>query len=117
MNSTPNPLPATPVAKDDHIFWNHSVKLTSMLYHWNLVHSYESILRIINTHQQYLQQETFQPDHIFLPQLEEQLPKVDGPRIWACFHIGPYALMARAPIRCGYGIAILAPNSLLPTIY
>ena len=83
-----NTLPATPTEKNDHILWNQSVKAASMLYRWKLVDSYESILRIINIHQKYLQQETFQPDHTFLPQLEEQLPKVDGPRIWACFHVG-----------------------------
>jgi len=117
MNSTPNTLPAIPVRRDDHILWNQSVKLASMLYHWKLVDSYESILRIINIHQRYLQQETFQPDHTFLPQLEEQLPKVDGPRIWACFHIGPYALMARALIRCGYGIAILLKDEVFEEQY
>ncbi|TYR31682.1 hypothetical protein FXV77_20785 [Sphingobacterium phlebotomi] len=117
MNSTPNTLPAIPVRKDDHILWNQSVKAASMLYYWKLVDSYESILRIINIHQSYLQQETFQPDHTFLPQLEEQLPKVDGPRIWASFHIGPYALMARALIRQGYGIAILLKDEVFEEQY
>src|SRR5690606_25573008 len=112
-----NTLPATPTEKNDHILWNQSVKAASMLYRWKLVDSYESILRIINIHQKYLQQETFQPDHTFLPQLEEQLPKVDGPRIWACFHIGPYALMARALIRCGYGIAILLKDEVFEEQY
>jgi len=78
-----NTLPSTPAAKNDHILWNHSVKLALLLYRWKLVDSYESILQIINIHQKYLQQETFQPDHTFLPQLEEQLPKADGPRIWS----------------------------------
>ncbi|TYR31696.1 hypothetical protein FXV77_20860 [Sphingobacterium phlebotomi] len=117
MNSTSNTLPATPAAKDDHIFWNQSVKLASMLYHWKLVDSYESILTLINIHQQYLQQATFKPDRIFLPPLEEQLPKVDGPRIWACFHIGPYALMARALIRRGHGIAILLKDEVFEEQY
>src|SRR5690606_4514369 len=42
---------------------------------------------------------------------------VDGPRIWACFHIGPYALMARALIRCGYGIAILLKDEVFEEQY
>lgn len=112
MNCTPNILPATPAAKDDHIFWNQSVKLASMLYYWKLVDSYESILRLVHIHQRYLQQEHFKHDNTFLPQLEEQLPKVDGPRIWACYHIGAYALMARALIRRGYSIAILPKDDV-----
>ncbi len=112
MNSTSNTLPATPAAKDDHILWNHSVKLASMLYYWKLVDSYESILRLLHIHQRYLRQEPFKHDNTFLPQLEEQLPKVDGPRTWACYHIGAYALMARALIRRGYGIAILLKDDV-----
>ncbi|MBD1433563.1 hypothetical protein H8B06_12050 [Sphingobacterium sp. DN00404] len=117
MNSTSSALSVTPVAKENHIFWNQSVKLASMLYHWKLVDSYESILTIIYIHQTYLRQEPFKHDNIFLPQLEKQLPKVDGPRIWACFHIGPYAIMARALIRRGYGIAILLKDEVFEEQY
>src|SRR5690606_30329120 len=117
MKSELNTLPATPAVRDDHILWNQSVKAASMLYHWKLVDSYESILRLLYIHQKYLQQEHFKHDNTFLPQLEEQLPKVDGPRIWACFHIGPYALMARALIRCGYGIAILLKDEVFEEQY
>src|SRR5690606_9470856 len=67
MNSTSNTLPATPAAKDDHILWNHSVKLVSMLYYWKLVDSYESILQVINIHQKYLQQETTSETPIWMP--------------------------------------------------
>src|SRR5690606_35370222 len=112
-----NTLPAIPAVRDDHILWNQSVKAASMLYRWELVDSYESILRLVHIHQKYLQQETFQPDHTFLPQLEEQLLKADGPRIWACFHVGPYALIARALIRYGYGIAILLKDEVFEEQY
>src|SRR5690606_2136949 len=117
MKSELNTLPAIPAVRDDHILWNQSVKAASMLYHWKLVDSYESILRLLSIHQTYLQQEHFKHDNTFLPQLEEQLPKVDGPRIWACFHIGPYALMARALIRRGYGIAILLKDEVFEEQY
>ena len=117
MDSISRTLSATFAAKENQILWNRSVKLASMLYHWKLVLSYESILTLINIHQRYLRQEPFKHDHTFLPQLEEQLPKVDGPRIWACFHIGPYALMARALIRLGYGIAILLKDDVFEEQY
>ncbi|PRD47723.1 lysophospholipid acyltransferase family protein [Sphingobacterium haloxyli] len=117
MKSELNTLPAIPAVRDDHILWNQSVKAASMLYRWELVDSYESILRLVHIHQSYLQQEPFKHDKTFLPQLEAQLPLVDGPRIWACFHVGPYALMTRALIRREYGIAILLKDEVFEEQY
>lgn len=103
--------------EDDYTLWNKSVKLATMLYYWKLVDSYETALQLILCHQRYLRQEQFKPNNTLLAQLEEQLPDIEGPRIWACFHIGPYALMARALIRQGYGIAVLIKDEVFDEQY
>ncbi|WP_437920278.1 hypothetical protein [Sphingobacterium sp. LRF_L2] len=88
--------------------WNKSLKCAALFYQWRLIADYDSTLDLLTKHQRWLKQAYFQNDNSYLPQLLEQWPKMDGkPRIWACFHIGPYALIARALLAQGCRLAIL----------
>lgn len=88
--------------------WNESVKLAAMLFHWNLTTDYASLLRVMQTHQEWSGQPLFQQDEEMLEELLDNWPVEDtAPRIWACFHVGPYALISRALIKKGVGVAVL----------
>lgn len=97
--------------------WNKSVKCATFLYHWKLIDGHEAIFRIIYLHQKWMAQASFKHDNTLLPQLLAQLPLITGPRIWACFHVGPYALLARALLQQGHGIAILLKDEVFEEQY
>ena len=97
--------------------WNRSVKMVTMLYHWKLADGYEVIFRLIQLHQKWILQTSFKYDNTLLPQLLAQLPPITEPRIWACFHVGPYALLARALLTQGHGIAVLLKDEVYEEQY
>src|SRR5690606_3861198 len=97
----------------DGVSWNDSVKAITLLYHWGMLNNYESVLRTIYLHQKWGYRKKFKADNNFLMQATELLQEIEGPRIWACFHIGAYGLLARALIKKGCGIAILQKTKYL----
>lgn len=101
----------------DGVSWNDSVKAITLLYHWGMLNNYESVLRTIYLHQKWGYRKKFKADNNFLMQATELLPEIGGPRIWACFHIGAYGLLARALIKKGCGIAILLKDEVFEEQY
>lgn len=97
--------------------WNKSVKCATLLYHWKMADGHESIFRLIYLHQKWIAQASFKHDNTLLPQLLAQLPPIAEPRIWVCFHVGPYALLARALLRQGHSIAILLKDEVFEEQY
>lgn len=97
--------------------WNKSVKCATLLYHWQMIDGYEALFRIMNIHQKWIAQATFKHNNMLLPQLLAQLPPITGPKIWACFHVGPYALLGRALLQCGHGIAVLLKDDVFEEQY
>ena len=95
--------------------WNRSVKCAAMFYRWRLADNYADILGLIRHHRRWLGQDKFIHDGRLLPRLLERWPLADdrSPRIWACFHIGPYALIARALLMRGCRVAVLLKDDVL----
>ncbi|PRD51903.1 hypothetical protein [Sphingobacterium gobiense] len=95
------------------IAWNESVKLAAMLLHWNIADGSFDLIRLMHMHQVWSAQRILKQDDQLLAQLLDQWPIADtAPRIWACFHIGPYALISRALIKKGIGIAVLLKDDV-----
>lgn len=97
--------------------WNRSVKCVALLCHWKLLRSYKMAFHLLALHQKWMRQAQFKTGNSLLAQLEAQLPQTHGPHIWACFHIGPYALLARTLIRRGHGVAILLRDEVFDEQY
>lgn len=72
---------------------------------------------MISLHQKWMAQTVYQHNNTLLSQLQAQLPTIVGPRIWACFHVGPYALLVRALLLQGYGIAVLLKDEVYEEQY
>ncbi|TYR36921.1 hypothetical protein FXV77_07005 [Sphingobacterium phlebotomi] len=97
--------------------WNRSVKCIALLYQWKLLRGYTEAFRLLAHHQQWIRQAQFKTGNSLLSELEALLPICEGPRIWACFHIGPYALLARALIKRGHGVAVLLKDEVFDEQY
>lgn len=106
-----------PVMNGEVSGWNRSVKSVALLYRWNLIEGYQEAFRMLARHQNWEAQAAGGRGNALLRSLKLQLPLVDGPRIWACFHIGPYGLLARALIRQGHGVAILLKDAVFDEQY
>lgn len=97
----------------DAAAWNSSVRLVTMFYHWGLVRDYAHLVELLVKHQAWLKQPVFKDDGLLLEELVRQWPQVDGrPRIWACFHIGPYGLIPRALLLKNRGVAVLLKDEV-----
>ncbi|MGJ1242413.1 hypothetical protein [Sphingobacterium siyangense] len=88
--------------------WYRSLKAVALLYHWQLIRDAGGLIRSLRIHQEWSNQQHYQVDDNLLAQLIKAWPGNDpGPRIWACLHIGPYGLIARALMLLGHKLAIL----------
>ncbi|WP_346084968.1 hypothetical protein [Sphingobacterium ginsenosidimutans] len=88
--------------------WYRSLKSISVLYRWALIHSNDDLIRLLRMRQSWLAQQQYRADDNLLDQLISSWPLLDRqPRIWACMHIGPYAMIARALMILGRKLAIL----------
>lgn len=102
------------ISADD---WNKGIKCITLLYHWGMIEGYEDALRIMGLYQNWIMQGAFKHDEALLPQLQGHLPPIMGPKIWACFHVGPYALLARALLQRGEGLVVLLKESVYKEQY
>ncbi|TWI15658.1 hypothetical protein IQ31_04941 [Sphingobacterium siyangense] len=88
--------------------WYKSLKCVSLLYQWQLIDNYDSIIKLQKAYLEWSQQSRFQNDTDLLNDLLNKWPFKDREvRIWACLHIGPYAIIVRALINMEYKVAIL----------
>lgn len=88
--------------------WHRSLKAVALLYHWQLIPDAGDLIRFLRIHQEWSNQQQHQADDNLLLQLIKAWPSNElEPRIWACLHIGPYGLIARALMLLGHKLAIL----------
>lgn len=88
--------------------WYRSLKCVSLLYRWKLINNYDSIINLLKAYVEWSQQSRFQNDTDLLNDLLNTWQFKDSEaRIWACIHIGPYAIIVRALIIMKYKVAIL----------
>ena len=88
--------------------WYRSVKSITLLYRWGLIHTHDELIGLLRIHQSWTAQQHYRIDDNLLDQLISSWPVQDRhPRIWACLHIGPYAMIARALMVLGRKLAIL----------
>ncbi|QIH35897.1 hypothetical protein [Sphingobacterium sp. DR205] len=88
--------------------WYRSLKCVSLLYQWKLINNYDSIIKLLKVYLNWSQQTRFQNDTDLLNDLLSKWPfKYKEVRIWACMHVGPYAIVVRALINMEYKVAIL----------
>lgn len=88
--------------------WYRSLKCVSLLYQWKLINNYDSIIKLLKAYLEWSQQCRFQNDTDLLNDLLNRWPFKDKEvRIWACMHIGPYAIIVRALINRDHKVAIL----------
>ncbi|WP_343561574.1 hypothetical protein [Sphingobacterium sp.] len=88
--------------------WYRILKSISVLYRWELIHSKDNLIRLLQMQQSWLAQQHYRTDDTLLDQLTSSLPLLDRqPRIWSCMHIGPYGMVARALMALGRKLAIL----------
>ncbi|WP_286897391.1 MULTISPECIES: hypothetical protein [Sphingobacterium] len=88
--------------------WYRSLKCVSLLYQWKLINNYDSIIKLLKVYLEWSQQTRFQNDTDLLNDLLNKWPfKNKEVRIWACMHIGPYAIIVRVLIIMEYKVAIL----------
>lgn len=93
--------------------WNNSIRQVTMCYHWGLVQDYPHLIELMALHQAWLKQVTFKDDGQLLEKLVKQWPEVDEkPRIWACFHIGPYGLIPRILLQKNRGVTVLLKDEV-----
>lgn len=97
--------------------WNKGIKCITLLYHWGMIDDSDDALRIMRLYQRWVTQRAFKHEEALLQQLQTQLPPITGPKIWACFHLGPYALLARALLQRGEGLVILLKESVYKEQY
>lgn len=98
---------------DDAAAWNNGVRLVAMCYRWGLVQDYPHLIRLMAQHQTWLKQPAFKDDDHLLDKLVKKWPEVDEkPRIWACFHIGPYGLIPRVLLQKKRGVAVLLKDEV-----
>lgn len=103
---------------EEALVWNDSVKLAAMLLHWNITTDYQELIRFMRMHQAWTMQGSFEQSDLLLEQLLDQWPVADqNPRIWACFHIGPYGLISRALLERGAGVAVLLKDEVYDEQY
>ncbi|WP_454881497.1 hypothetical protein [Sphingobacterium detergens] len=113
MNTIPQHLGNTPDLTTDKLYlatdrWYRSVKSIALLYRWGLIHSHDELIGLLRIHQSCMAQQHYRIDDNLLDQLISSWPALDRhPRIWACLHIGPYAMIARALMVLGRKLAIL----------
>jgi len=113
MSNNVQNLGDTPNSKTNNILfdstsWYRSLKSVSLLYQWQLIQSNEDIVRLLRLHQDWFNQPHYQVNDSLLDQLIKDWPLVDRRgRIWACFHIGSYGLIARVLMTLGHKLAIL----------
>ena len=90
------------------ISWYRSLKCLAVLHQWKLLSGYNQMLSLLRTHQQWSDQHHYQHADHLLKQLVGLWPDIERqPRIWACVHIGPYAMIARTLMVMGYKLAVL----------
>lgn len=88
--------------------WYRSLKSVALLYQWKLIRNDTEVLRLLQLHQHWSAQREYKSDAHLLTALSTAWHMTDQrPRIWACMHIGPYALIVRTLILKGCRLAIL----------
>ncbi|WP_286861088.1 MULTISPECIES: hypothetical protein [Sphingobacterium] len=113
MNTIPQNLGNTPDLTIDKLYlasdrWYRSLKSIALLYRWGLIHSHDELIGLLHLHQSWMARQHYRRDDNLLNQLIGSWPVLDRqPRIWACLHIGPYAMVARALMMLGRKLAIL----------
>lgn len=113
MTTIPQHSGNTPDLTTDKLYlatdrWYRSLKSIALLYRWGLIHSHDELIGLLHIHQSWMAQQHYRLDDNLLDKLTSSWPVLDGhPRIWACLHIGPYAMLARALIVLGRKLAIL----------
>jgi hypothetical protein len=113
MNTMPQHLGHAPDLTTDKLYlgtdcWYRSLKSIALLYRWRLIHSHDELIGLLHIHQSWMAQQHYRIDDNLLDQLIGSWPALARhPRIWACLHIGPYAMIARALMVLGRKLAIL----------
>lgn len=98
--------------------WNQLVSVAVMLYHWGLASDYGNMMPLLHTFRQAHGHHLYEQDGSLMDQLMAQWPiSDDRPRIWACYHIGPYGLMTRALLQRRHRVAVLLKDEVYAAQY
>jgi hypothetical protein len=98
----------SPEGNWQNLVWNDLVKVALLLTHWRLAEDEQTLWSLLRAFCRFQQQPYFQIDDQLMAQLLQQWPVQDtAPRIWACYHCGPYGLVTRALLQQGCGVAVL----------
>jgi len=88
--------------------WYRSLKCLALLYRWKLIQGEDAVIPLLRLHRYWSAQQHYQANNKLLDQLIKIWPiKNRKTRIWACLHIGPYGMIARALMLMGYKVAVL----------